>query len=77
MAVHFAFGRYSAQLYVWIFQCPVLLSANGRVKPDMVLVNGQPEKRPEGSYDLEWREGAKRVGRELEKRSSEWGSSKF
>jgi len=54
----------------------VLLSANGRVKPDMV-VNGQPEKHPEGSYDLEWREGAKRVRRELEKRPSEWGSSRF
>jgi len=41
--------------------CPVLLSANGRVKPDMVLINGQPEKHPEGSYYLEWRNGAKRV----------------
>jgi integrase/recombinase XerD len=41
--------------------CPVVLSANGRVKPDVVLVNGQPEKHTEGSYYLEWHQGAKRV----------------
>ncbi len=41
--------------------CPVVLSSNGRVKPDVVLVNGKPEKHPEGCYQLEWREGAKRV----------------
>jgi integrase len=41
--------------------CPVVLTANGRVKPDAVLVNGKPEKHSEGAYYLEWREGAKRV----------------
>jgi integrase len=41
--------------------CPVVLSANGRVKPDLVIVNGQPERHPEGAYYLEWREGGKRV----------------
>jgi integrase len=41
--------------------CPVALSANGRVKPDLVLVNGKEERHPEGAYYLEWREGAKRV----------------
>jgi integrase len=41
--------------------CPVVLSANGRVKPDVVLVNKKSEFHPEGSYYLEWREGAKRV----------------
>jgi integrase/recombinase XerD len=41
--------------------CPVVESANGRVKPDMVLVNGRPEKHPEGAYYLEWREKGKRV----------------
>jgi integrase len=41
--------------------CPVVLSANGRVKPDAVLVNGKPETRKEGAYYLEWYEGAKRV----------------
>src|SRR5947208_9181268 len=41
--------------------CPVALSANRRVKPDLVLVNGKEEKHPEGAYYLEWREGGKRV----------------
>jgi len=41
--------------------CPVAQSANGRVKPDMVLVNGKQETHKEGAYYLEWREGAKRV----------------
>jgi len=41
--------------------CRVVLSANGRVKPDYVHVNGQEERHPEGAYYLEWREGAKRV----------------
>jgi hypothetical protein len=42
--------------------CPVVLSANGRVKPDAVLVDGREERHPEGSYNIEWREGKKRVG---------------
>jgi hypothetical protein len=29
--------------------CPVVLSANGRVKPDVVLVNGQEERHTEGA----------------------------
>jgi integrase len=41
--------------------CPVGLSANGRIKPDLVTVNGKPELHPEGAYYLEWREGGKRV----------------
>jgi hypothetical protein len=41
--------------------CQVVLSANGRVKPDAVLVNGKPERHTEGAYYLEWHEGAKRV----------------
>jgi integrase len=41
--------------------CPVVLSANGRIKPDAVLVNGKPERHTEGAYYLEWHEGAKRV----------------
>ncbi len=40
---------------------PVALSANGRVKPDFVMVNGQQERHPEGAYYLEWRENGKRV----------------
>jgi integrase/recombinase XerD len=41
--------------------CSVLLSANGRVKPDVVVVNGKEERHPEGAYYLEWRDGAKRI----------------
>ncbi len=41
--------------------CRVVLSANGRVKPDSVVVNGKAETHKEGAYYLEWREGAKRV----------------
>jgi len=41
--------------------CPAALSANGRVKPDLVLVNGKEERHPEGAYYLEWREGSRRV----------------
>jgi integrase/recombinase XerD len=41
--------------------CPVVEAANGRVRPDLVIVNGQQERHPEGAYYLEWWEGAKRV----------------
>ncbi len=41
--------------------CPVILSANGRVKPDSVLVGGRPERHAEGAYYLEWRENGRRV----------------
>ena len=41
--------------------CRVVLSANGRVKPDVVVVNGKEERHREGAYYLEWREGSKRI----------------
>jgi integrase/recombinase XerD len=41
--------------------CRVVLAANGRIKPDLVVVNGKQECHKEGAYYLEWREGAKRV----------------
>jgi integrase len=40
--------------------CPVVQSANGRIKPDWVAVDGREERHPEGSYYIEWRDGAKR-----------------
>jgi integrase/recombinase XerD len=40
--------------------CPVALAANGRVKPEVVLVNGCEERHPEGAYYIEWYEGTKR-----------------
>jgi integrase/recombinase XerD len=41
--------------------CQVVVSANGRVKPDAVLVNGKPERHPEGAYYIEWHDHGKRV----------------
>jgi hypothetical protein len=41
--------------------CPVVLSANGRIKPDWVIVNRNEERHPEGAYYIEWREGRKRI----------------
>lgn len=41
--------------------CPVVLASNGRIRPDVVLVNGQQERHPEGAYYLEWREKGRRV----------------
>jgi integrase/recombinase XerD len=40
--------------------CAVVLSANGRVKPDGVLVNGKPERHPEGAYYIEWHDNGRR-----------------
>jgi integrase len=51
--------------------CPVVLSANGRVKPDIVLVNGEPEPHAEGAYYLEWREGKTRVRQSVGKDPAE------
>jgi integrase/recombinase XerD len=41
--------------------CHVVLAANGRVRADLVIINGQEERHPEGAYYLEWWEGVKRV----------------
>jgi integrase/recombinase XerD len=41
--------------------CPVVVSANGRVKPDAVLVNGKSERHPEGAYYIEWHDNGKRI----------------
>jgi len=41
--------------------CPVVLGSNGRIRPDVVLVNGRLERHSEGSYYLEWREKGKRI----------------
>ena len=33
--------------------CPVVVSSNGRIKPDYVLVVDKQEKHPEGAYYLD------------------------
>ena len=44
---------------------PVVLAANGRVKPDYVVVDGKPEHHPEGRYYVDWTEGNRRVRRSV------------
>jgi integrase/recombinase XerD len=41
--------------------CPIVLASNGRIRPDLVLINGRPERHPEGAYYLEWREKGRRI----------------
>ncbi len=41
--------------------CPAVTSANGRVKPDAVVVDGEEEKHSEGAYYIEWRDAGKRI----------------
>ena len=41
--------------------CPVVLSQNGRIKPDWVIVDGREERHSEGNYYLDWYEGSKRI----------------
>jgi hypothetical protein len=41
--------------------CGVVFSANGRVKPDIVIVDGREEHHPEGAYYLSWHEGPKHL----------------
>jgi integrase/recombinase XerD len=40
--------------------CSVVESANGRIKPDWVSVDGKEERHPEGAYYIEWRDDGKR-----------------
>jgi integrase/recombinase XerD len=57
--------------------CPVVLSANGRIRPDAVIVNGKQEKHPEGAYYLEWREGSKRVRLSVGKDAADASASRL
>lgn len=41
--------------------CPVVVSANGRIKPHWVIVEGREELHPEGAYYLDWNRGKKRT----------------
>jgi integrase/recombinase XerD len=41
--------------------CPAVLAANGRVKPDYVVVQGTPERHPEGSYYISWCSGKRLI----------------
>src|SRR5690348_16422477 len=52
--------RVSIQGKGWRF-CPVVYSANHRIKPNAVFVVGREELHEEGSYYLDWSENGKRV----------------
>jgi len=41
--------------------CPVVEAANGRIRPDVVMVEGTEERHPEGCYYIDYREGEKRI----------------
>jgi integrase/recombinase XerD len=41
--------------------CPVPLSANGRIRPDVVLVGDREERHPEGAYYISWYEGKRLI----------------
>jgi integrase/recombinase XerD len=41
--------------------CPAVITSNGRIKQDMVVVNGKEERHPEGAYYLDWRRNGVRV----------------
>jgi len=41
--------------------CPAVITSNGRIKQDIVVVNGKEERHPEGAYYLDWRESGVRV----------------
>ena len=41
--------------------CPAVITQNGRIKQDIVVVNGKEERHPEGAYYLDWRTNGVRV----------------
>jgi integrase/recombinase XerD len=55
----------------------VVLSANGRIKPEVVVVNGKEERHSEGAYYLEWREGGKRVRLSVGKDAADAGARRL
>src|ERR1700740_478153 len=54
----------------WRF-CHVVVSANGRIKPDHVIVAGKPELPREGAYYIEWDEKGTRRRRSVGKNAIE------
>ncbi len=54
----------------WRF-CQVVVSANGRIKPDCVIVAGKPEFHREGAYYIEWYEKGTRRRRSVGKNAIE------
>jgi len=57
--------------------CSVVIGANGRIKPDLVLVNGKQERHSQGAYYLEWRENGSRVRLSVGKDAAEASVRRF
>ena len=47
--------------------CPVVIAANGRIKPDHILASGRTELHREGSYYVEWYENGSKHRRSVGK----------
>ena len=45
----------------WLRYCPAVITSNGRIKQDIVLVGDKEERHPEGAYYLDWRRNGVRV----------------
>jgi integrase/recombinase XerD len=54
----------------WRF-CPVVRTGNGRIRPDYILIDGQPELHKEGAYYIEWYIDGRRHRESVGKNSSE------
>ena len=54
----------------WRF-CPVVRTGNGRIRPDYVVIDGQPELHKEGAYYIEWYIDGKRHRESVGKNASE------
>jgi integrase/recombinase XerD len=57
--------------------CSVVIGANGRIKPHLVLVNGKQERYSQGAYYLEWREHGRRVRLSVGKDAAEASVRRF
>ena len=51
--------------------CPAVISANGRIKPEIVVVDGRKERHAEGSYYLDWNENSKRIRQSVGKNAAD------
>src|SRR5437870_2368443 len=57
--------------------CPVAISKNGRIKPDVVLIDGKEEQHTEGAYYLSWYVGRKLIRQSVGKDASDAGARRM
>jgi integrase/recombinase XerD len=51
--------------------CPAVISTNGRIKPEIVIVGAKEERHAEGSYYLDWNENGKRIRQSIGKNAAD------